>query len=927
MKKILFMFIVIVSASCGGQIIVGNFGVQYVAAAPFGACSSYAPIQVVVGTGAIYSCQSGVWADVTSGSAGSGTVTSVAGLSPLFSVTNPTTNVTFTQDFAAANTVFGNFTGSAAAPTFSNAPIFSAANLTNFPLGSSSIFGVLQCGSGTTCTNGVISVAGTSSGFPIVLGTTSLAASSTTTALAGLTVDGVSPTTFGFLDATSSIQNQLNAKSAIASPTFTGIVSTPALTVSGITGSTQCLQVNTSGVVSGTGTACGSGGGAVSSVFSRTGAVTAQTGDYASFYDAIGAAAAAQAAAETFSSNASNISSGTLAAARVATLNQSTTGNAATATNISTNGTANQVWGMNSGASAQGWQTVSGGITGLTTGFLPAATSATAIGNSHVDDGVTNTGTVTSSEPIAINCTSCASQFGLTYMTGFAPAVGTSTTALFAPNTSGQATFSEAGAAYSRVCLAGNSVCDLAGAAAAAVAAIPQASASTPGLVECGTGTTCTAGVMTVAVPTIAASMNMLKSDNAGNAVSAGFTPAAVIITTGNQTMTGVKTFTGSITTANLTDSALTAGDLVLAGTAGLLSNGPTITAAAAHTFLGNSTGSAATMTATLLGASDLTSDYIAGGGTAQAQTATLAPAATALVAGLKVYWKPTAANTAAAPTLAVNALTATSITKAGGTALAAGDLSTTAVAFAIYDGTNFELQNPQTLSSGGTTHYYTSTTFTGIGPTTFTPTHTLDVFDATATTGNTQEVVQAGAGQSTDIFDVYPNGLGNPYFYIQAFGQAGFAKRIVSVNGFGTASPAVHANDSSPGVATVVGGTGLVTGLTASSGSSGTPNLITNSYNGCSVNPCYTEYTVTCHLYTTTSGTGNVVLNLMYTDVNGAETPTGTTMIMTAGATSIVTTDVWATSSNFTATPISYYTTYTGTGTYAVGCSAQWIQ
>ena len=34
-------------------------------------------------------------------------------------------------------------------------------------------------------------------------------------------------------------------------------------------------------------------------------------------------------------------------------------GNAATATNISTNGTANQIWGMNSGGTAQGWQDVS----------------------------------------------------------------------------------------------------------------------------------------------------------------------------------------------------------------------------------------------------------------------------------------------------------------------------------------------------------------------------------------------------------------------------------------------------------------------------------------------------------------------------------------------------------------------------------------
>jgi hypothetical protein len=44
-----------------------------------------------------------------------------------------------------------------------------------------------------------------------------------------------------------------------------------------------------------------------------------------------------------------NFSAGTITAAL--------TGNSSTATNLSTNGTANQVWGMNSGATAQGWQT------------------------------------------------------------------------------------------------------------------------------------------------------------------------------------------------------------------------------------------------------------------------------------------------------------------------------------------------------------------------------------------------------------------------------------------------------------------------------------------------------------------------------------------------------------------------------------------
>lgn len=259
-KAVFFVLAIALSASCGAQIVVGNFGVQYVAAAPFGACSSYAPIQVVVGSGAIYSCQSGVWGNISSGSEGSGTVTSVSGLSPLFSVSNPTTNATFTQVTVAANTVYGNFTGGAAFPTFSNAPIFSAANLTNFPQASSSTFGMVECGSGTTCSSGVISVASSSSGFPIVLGSTNITSGSTTTSLAGITIDGVSPTTFGFLDATSSIQTQLNAKAPLASPTFTGTVSMPALTLSILTGSTQCLQVNTSGVVSGTGSACGSGG-------------------------------------------------------------------------------------------------------------------------------------------------------------------------------------------------------------------------------------------------------------------------------------------------------------------------------------------------------------------------------------------------------------------------------------------------------------------------------------------------------------------------------------------------------------------------------------------------------------------------------------------------------------------------------------------
>lgn len=96
--------------------------------------------------------------------------------------------------------------------------------------------------------------------------------------------------------------------------------------------------------------------------------------------------------------------------------------------------------------------------------------------------------------------------------------------------------------------------------------------------------------------------------------------------------------------------------------------------------------------------------DYIAGGGTAQAQTAAPLPPVSTLTSanGLHVCWLPVAANTAAAPTLAVSGLTAKPITKLGTTALVANDITTTAIACVIYDGTEFQLQNPQTNTGGG---------------------------------------------------------------------------------------------------------------------------------------------------------------------------------------------------------------------------------
>lgn len=58
---------------------ISNPGVIYVSAAPSGSCTAGATLRVVIGTGVIYSCQSGAWGAVTGGSGGSGTVTNTTG--------------------------------------------------------------------------------------------------------------------------------------------------------------------------------------------------------------------------------------------------------------------------------------------------------------------------------------------------------------------------------------------------------------------------------------------------------------------------------------------------------------------------------------------------------------------------------------------------------------------------------------------------------------------------------------------------------------------------------------------------------------------------------------------------------------------------------------------------------------------------------
>lgn len=87
------------------------------------------------------------------------------------------------------------------------------------------------------------------------------------------------------------------------------------------------------------------------------------------------------------------------------------------------------------------------------------------------------------------------------------------------------------------------------------------------------------------------------------------------------------------------------------------------------------------------------------GGGTAQAQTLTPSPAITSLVAGGSVIycWQPVASNSGPGTTLTISGFSGTIFKGPSGVLpLIANDIFLGAIACAVWDGTRFQLQNPQ---------------------------------------------------------------------------------------------------------------------------------------------------------------------------------------------------------------------------------------
>lgn len=116
----------------------------------------------------------------------------------------------------------------------------------------------------------------------------------------------------------------------------------------------------------------------------------------------------------------------------------------------------------------------------------------------------------------------------------------------------------------------------------------------------------------------------------------------------------------------------------------------------AAHSFFGNTGGSLANPVPSFIGTQDESpQEYAASDtGTANAYIVSVVPNATSLVAGLQVWWTPANNNTGAS-TLNVNGLGAKNILVRNGSALQGADIATAQICHVIYDGTQWELQNP----------------------------------------------------------------------------------------------------------------------------------------------------------------------------------------------------------------------------------------
>ena len=158
--------------------------------------------------------------------------------------------------------------------------------------------------------------------------------------------------------------------------------------------------------------------------------------------------------------------------------------------------------------------------------------------------------------------------------------------------------------------------------------------------------------------------------------------------------------------------------------------------------FTGLANGSARTDSATLGQVQDGTANWVDGGGTADAITATYSPVITTLVDGQICCVRATAANATTTPTFSPNGLTARTIVKNGGTALVAGDIAADGhelILRYLLASTRWELINPATSVSA----------LTAASATTATTANRVDSGEVTVTANATTGDIFAAAANS----------------------------------------------------------------------------------------------------------------------------------------------------------------------------------
>jgi hypothetical protein len=400
-----------------------------------------------------------------SGGGGAGSVTNVGGGSPLFAVSNPTTTPSLNLQNAASHTVFGNRTAGSALPSFftltysdisGSIPLFGSANsgavpasgggTTNFlradgswaPAGGGgggATFpgspGVVYNTSGVASRNATFSdivqlwASGSCTGFlkadgtcPIIpsavtpiqisMPTSTISANSCTGATTASMPGVVSSTAFAAAFSTSPAGSGWDGGLEFQAWPSTDTVNWRVCnhTASSITPTATILNLAAGGGGSGVGSVTNFSAGALSPLFT-TSVATSTTTPFLQFN-------LSNAAAHRFFGN----NTGSTAApdyvqiqygdlgGTVPTWNQSTTGNAATATALASTPTLCPLGQAPTGVLANGNATgcaVAGGISGLTTGYIPKAASSTSIANSHMDDGVTTANTTTVSQAFAVS--------------------------------------------------------------------------------------------------------------------------------------------------------------------------------------------------------------------------------------------------------------------------------------------------------------------------------------------------------------------------------------------------------------------------------------------------------------------------------------------------------------------------------------------